>query len=106
VTDPIAREKVIHAAEYQRRTVVEDFERRPPSVVLVESGGARLGMNGRQFDDIAFYQTDPRFQEIWANYEEYPPMGPLRVFVRRTVDPKHYRYSSRNVPAGVAAHTR
>jgi hypothetical protein len=63
-------------------------------------------MNGRQFDDIAFYLTDPRFQQIWANYEEYPSMGPLRVFVRRTVDPKHRRYSSRSEPAGVAARPR
>jgi hypothetical protein len=63
--------------------VVEDFERRPPSIVFAERSPARLGMNGRQFDDIAFYLTDPRFQRIWGEYEEYPPMGPLRVFVRR-----------------------
>ena len=43
--------------------VVEDFERRPPSIVFVERNRARLGMNGRQFDDIAFYLTDPRFDE-------------------------------------------
>jgi len=107
VTDPAARAKVIRAAEYQRRMVVEDFERRPPSIVFAEGPGIpRLGMNGRQFDDIAFYLTDPRFKEIWANYEEYPSLGPLRVFVRRTVDPKHSRYSSRNASGGVAAGAR
>ena len=106
VTDPIVRGGVVRAAEYQRRMVVEDFERRPPSIVFAEGYGPRLGMNGRQFDDIAFYLTDPRFQRIWANYEEYPPMGPLRVFVLRTVDPKHRRYSSRSEPAGVAARPR
>lgn len=83
VTDPVKRGRVVRAADYQRRMVVEDFERRPPSIVFAERGPARLGMNGRQFDDIAFYLTDPRFQRIWENYEEYPPMGPLRVFVRR-----------------------
>jgi hypothetical protein len=88
VSDPVARERIVGAAEYQRRTVVEDFERRPPSVVLVERNPSRLGMNGRQFDDIAFYRTDPRFQKIWANYEEYPPMGPLRVFVLRSGRPQ------------------
>jgi hypothetical protein len=62
-------------------------------------------MNGRQFDDIAFYLKDPRFQRLWAKYEEYPPMGPLRVFVLRTVDPKH-RYSNGGEPAGVAARAR
>src|SRR6185295_11034411 len=61
VTDPVVRRGVVRAAEYQRRIVVEDFERRPPSIVFAEGYGARLGMNGRQFDDIAFYLTDPRF---------------------------------------------
>jgi hypothetical protein len=83
VTDAVVRQRVVRTAEYQRRVVVEDFERRPPSIVFAERSPARLGMNGRQFDDIAFYLTDPRFQRIWKNYEEYPPMGPLRVFVLR-----------------------
>lgn len=89
VTDPKVREKVVRAGEYQRRMVIEDFERRPPSIVFAERSRARLGMNGVQFDDIAFYLTDPRFQRIWKNYEEYPPMGPLRVFVLRPDDPQH-----------------
>lgn len=89
VTDPAVREKVIRAGEYQRRMVIEDFERRPPSIVFAERNRARLGMNGRQFDDIAFYLSDPRFQRIWENYEEYPPMGPLRVFVLRADDSPH-----------------
>ena len=89
VTDPATRAKVVEAGEYQLRMVIEDFERRPPSIVFAERNRARLGMNGRQFDDIAFYLTDPRFQQIWKNYEEYPPMGPLRVFVLRADDPQH-----------------
>ena len=107
VTDPAVRERVVRAAEYQRRMVVEDFERRPPSIVFAERNRARLGMNGRQFDDIAFYLTDPRFQRIWENYEEYPPMGPLRVFVLRADDPqRRARFSSRSEPAGVAPSPR
>lgn len=83
VTDPVVRERVVRAGEYQRRMVMEDFERRPPSIVFAERNRARLGMNGRQFDDIAFYLADPRFRRIWEKYEEYPPMGPLRVFILR-----------------------
>jgi hypothetical protein len=101
VTNPAVREGVVRAAEYQRRIVVEDFERRPPSIVFADRSLARLGMNGRQFDDIAFYLTDPRFQKIWANYEEYRSMGPLRVFVRRVDDAQHPRLSSRPESAGV-----
>lgn len=83
VSDPKTRAKILRAAEYQRLMVVEDFERRPPTVVFAETGPARLGMNGREFDDIAFYLEDPRFQRIWANYEELRSLGPLRVFVLR-----------------------
>lgn len=89
VKDPAIRERVVRAAGYQRRMVVEDFERRPPAVVFADRSRGRLGMNGVQFDDIAFYLADPRFQRIWKNYEEYPPMGPLRVFVLRADDPQH-----------------
>jgi hypothetical protein len=84
VTDAAIRERVLETAEYQRRMVMEDLERRPPSIVFVERNRYRLGMNGRQFDDVAFYMADPRFQRIWENYQEYPPMGPLRVFVLRS----------------------
>jgi len=88
VADPALRDKVIRAAEFQRRIVVEDFERRPPSIVFAERNRARLGMNGRQFDDVSFYLRDPRFQRIWKNYEEFQPMGPLRVFVLRVDYPR------------------
>ena len=81
VTDPTLRDRVLSAAEFQRSTVVEDFGRRPPSVVFVERAHSRLGMQGRQFDDIAFYLKDSRFKRIWNNYQEYPPIGSLRVFV-------------------------
>lgn len=83
VRDPERRAGILRAADYQRRIVIEDFERRPPSIVFAERSVARLGMNGVQFDDIAFYLRDPRFRQIWQNYEEHPPMGPLRVFVRK-----------------------
>lgn len=89
ITDPKIRERVVQAGEYQRQMVIEDFQRRPPSIVFAERGRARLGMNRVQFDDIAFYMADPRFQQIWKNYVEYPQMGHLRVFVLRTDDPPH-----------------
>ena len=89
VNDLKIRERVVLAGEYQRQMVIEDFQRRPPTIVFAERSRVRLGMNGVQFDDIAFYLADPRFQQIWKNYEEHPPMGPLRVFVLRADDPQH-----------------
>jgi hypothetical protein len=88
VSDPRIRERVVLAGQYQRQMVIEDFQRRPPTIVFAERSRFRLGMNGVQFDDIAFYLADARFQEIWKNYEEYPPFGHLRMFVLRGADPK------------------
>jgi hypothetical protein len=89
VTDQALRTNITRSAEYQRQMVREDFERRPPSIVFVERNRMRLGMNGRQFDDIAFYLKDPRFQNIWENYQEIEPLGPLRVFVLRSDPTDH-----------------
>jgi hypothetical protein len=89
VKDPKVRERVVLAGEYQRQMVIEDFQRRPPTIVFAERTRARLGMNGVLFDDIAFYLADPRFQQIWKNYEERPPFGPFRVFVLRGDAPQH-----------------
>lgn len=105
VTDPELRERVLVAADYQRQMVVDDFTLRPPSVVFAEGNGPRLGLNGRQFDDIAFYLADPRFRRIWANYQEYPPLGPLRVFVLRSADPNRPDGTTGGQAAGDAEQT-
>jgi hypothetical protein len=83
LADPVLKKKVVSAANLQRHMVIEDFELRPPSIVFAERQRLRFGMNGRQFDDLAFYQEDPRFKRIWSNYAEQAPIGPLRVFIRR-----------------------
>ena len=83
LTDAKLRARVIRAAALQRDMVIEDLQKRPPSIVFAERSRIRFGLNGRPFDDLAFYQRDPRFQEIWRNYVEQPPIGPLRVFIRR-----------------------
>jgi hypothetical protein len=88
VSDPARREGILRAAQYQREMVIEDFQRRPPSIVFAEGAMARLGMNGRPFDDIAFYLENPTFREIWRHYDEYPRFGPYRVFVLRGADPR------------------
>jgi hypothetical protein len=63
--------------------VVDDLTRWPPSVVFADSSRWRLGMNGREFDDLEFYLEDARFRNIWSGYREISPVGPYRVFVLR-----------------------
>jgi hypothetical protein len=83
LSDADLRKRIVGAAVLQRRMIVEDFQRRPPSIVFAEGTVTRLGMNGRPFDDLAFYSEDPDFKLIWDHYEEVRPIGPLRVFLRR-----------------------
>lgn len=80
--DEAARQRIEAAAVLQRRMVVEDMEQRPPDIIFVERNPIRFGLNGRQFDDLAFYAADPGFQAIWRQFVEQEPIGPLRVFVR------------------------
>jgi hypothetical protein len=81
--DAAQLENVVRAAELQRQMVVEDLGERPPSIVFVERAERRFGMNGQQFDDLAFYMGDAGFRDIWSHYDEREPLGPLRVFTRR-----------------------
>ena len=88
VHDPELQVEIDRAVQAQREQVVQDFERSAPAMVLVTTGPDRLGMHGRDFDDLAFYTAEPRFAAIWQQYAEANSFGPLRVFVRRdSADP-------------------
>jgi hypothetical protein len=53
--------------EYTTSSVVEDLERDPPTVIIVQEGkDPRYG--GRSFDYIEFFSRDPGFAEFWSNY--------------------------------------
>ena len=83
VGDPARLAALDRAIQAQRDQVLADFTRCPPGLVLIETSPDRLGMRGRNFDDIAFYSADPRFAAIWQQYTEEEPQGSLRVFRRR-----------------------
>jgi hypothetical protein len=83
VTDPQRLAALDRAVQAQREQVLRDFQNRAPDMVLLATGPERLGMTGREFDDIAFYSADPRFAAIWAQYDEAERIGSLRVFLRR-----------------------
>lgn len=82
VGDPARLAALDRAVQAQREQVLADFTRCPPDLVLIETGPERLGMHGRTFDDLAFYNADPRFAALWQRYTEADPLGSLRVFRR------------------------
>ena len=83
VSDPARLAALDAAVQWTREQVLADFIRHQPAMVLIETREDRLGMRGRDFDDIAFYAAEPRFAAIWSHYVEVRGIGTLRVFMRR-----------------------
>jgi hypothetical protein len=83
VHDPGRLAALDRATHALREQVLTDFRRCPPGVVLVETSPNRLGMRGHRFDDLAFFNADPRFAAIWRQYVETDSLGSLRIFLRR-----------------------
>jgi hypothetical protein len=65
-------------ARYVAASVLEDFRRRSPDLVLVDTRRRKPHFGGRRFDYIAYFSHDPRFARIWARYE---PVARVRGFI-------------------------
>ena len=69
------------AEKYTRETVLDDFRRCPPGVVMVITAARQHGLGLLPYDAIAFFSEDPRFQALWSNYREIGTVGGVRFFV-------------------------
>ncbi len=73
--------------DYLRRTLAEDFERRPPTLVFVFSPGWLQGIGRSNFDRLTFLRLDPRFAAIWDDYRPIGKLGPVRAYERIVARP-------------------
>ena len=73
--------------DYLRRTLAEDFERRPPTLVFVFSPGWLQGIGRSNFDLLTFLRLDPRFAAIWDDYRPIGKLGPVRAYERIVARP-------------------
>jgi len=83
----LALVSMLRAAEnYTLAAVVEDFERDPPKVVIVDRRrDPRFG--DMAFDYLGFLKNDDRFTEIWSHYQRlrgvaFDDLGKLDIYVR------------------------
>lgn len=73
---------------YTVNSVVEDFAKDPPSVVIVDEHlDPRFG--GIDFDYISFFTQDPRFARLWSRYDwvrrlTVEDVGPVDIYVPRS----------------------
>jgi hypothetical protein len=56
------------ADRYVTEAVIEDFERRRPSVVIVDARKNKSYFDGVAFDYVAHFKRDPRFARLWSDY--------------------------------------
>ncbi len=66
-----------------RDAVLEDMERRPPALVLVDTAPDLRVFAGRDFDYLDFLLDGSEFEERWAGFEEAGRIGRFDAFVRR-----------------------
>jgi hypothetical protein len=85
IGDPQRLGDIDAAVSYVRETVLSEFLRHRPRVVLVNASFRRLGLGYSKFDDIAFYSEDVRFAQLWARYRAVDGVADLphiKIFVR------------------------
>jgi hypothetical protein len=82
-TDPNPKEaaRLAWVERFVTDTVVRDFERKRPALVLVDDGALDPPGFPSGFDALAFLRQDPRFARIWAGYAEADRRGPYVAYV-------------------------
>jgi hypothetical protein len=72
-----------HLERYMIDAVVEDFARVPPAVVIVDVRPRKNYFGDLAFDYLEFFERDPRFRQLWRNYELAKTWPSVAVYVRR-----------------------
>ncbi|MFP6742696.1 MAG: hypothetical protein VCD33_13910 [Alphaproteobacteria bacterium] len=67
---------------YTIDTVVADLTALPPAVILLDERRDKPWYGGIDFDFIAFFSTDPRFVDIWRNYERIAVVEEFHIYRR------------------------
>ena len=75
--------EAVELEDYLRRTLVEDMQKRPPGLVMVDRAPRKQGLGSLEVDLLAYLLTDPAFEAIWRRYESLGRIGRFQVF-RRT----------------------
>jgi len=64
-------------------SLVEDVQKLPPKLVIIETGKYKQGFGGRDFDFLAYLSRDSRFAHFWERYAFLMEVPNYQVYVRR-----------------------
>jgi hypothetical protein len=65
---------------YATEAVIEDFAAMPPDLVIIDKDNPYFG--DVNFDNIAYFNRDPRFEELWRSYVK---LEELRLIIKSKV---------------------
>jgi hypothetical protein len=63
--------------------VVEDLQRTPPELLIVDSGRWKQTFGETDFDFLTYFRRDPRFEQIFREYRPFAQIGKFQVYRRR-----------------------
>lgn len=75
------------ADRYVRDAVIEDFERKMPSIVIVDARENKSYFDGLKFDYVASFSRDPRFARMWRNYTLVDRLSGFEIWRKAPADP-------------------
>ena len=81
--------------QYLRDAVVADLRRDPPTLIIVDVRQRKTYFGDLDFDYIEYFSVDPRFVEIWSDYELLTTFPGHQVFKRRSASPDGVDMSDR-----------
>ena len=71
---------------YLGDAVVEDLEKNPPTLLIVDRSPEKQAFRRTDFDFLRYFLRDPRFAVFFAEYDEMVDVGPFRVYRRKQLD--------------------
>jgi hypothetical protein len=83
VPERLSAARVEEIERFVRDAAIEDLERRPPSLILIDRVKRRKVFDRQPFDFLEFFLEDPRFGEIWSRYESIGNVGRFEAAVLR-----------------------
>ena len=84
---PAQRAEAVKADRYVTEAVVEDFEQKAPSLVIVDARKKKSYFADVKFDYVAHFMRDPRFAHIWQDYRRVAKLAGFEFWQKVRSDP-------------------
>ena len=63
-------------------TVVKDFQKNDPAMVIVQVNNGSTDIRDHNFNYIQFFSKDPRFKKIWSQYHYTYQINDFTIYMK------------------------